>query len=334
MIKLGIFEKTYIKLSLYYIAIIMFFSIAFSISNYRIATMENQAIFRRQMGVLRDIPSPRLIPGYNIDNIIEEQRMELDKSNQKILMRLISLNVGVLIFGYICSYYLARRSLEPIKESNKRLSTFASDASHELRTPLTSLKASTELNIIEKDIDKIKASLHENLNEINSFEYLINRILLSAESSNIIKSNAVSIDLDKIVDSVISSLEPKINANGIKIIKKIGKNKIHTDKTILTQILNEVIDNAIKYSPHNSSITIKSTKKGGHHIISIIDQGIGINKNDINKIFNKFYRGEKSRSSGGYGIGLSLVSDYVKMLGGRIKINSVENEGTTFSLII
>ncbi len=334
MIKIGIFERTYIKLSLYYIAIIMFFSIAFSVSSYRISTIENQATFRRQMGILRDIPNPRLSPGYDIDRIIDEQRLELSRSNQKILTKLITLNFGVLVLGYICSYYMARRSLRPIKESNERLSTFAADASHELRTPLTSLKASTELNLAEKDIKKIKDSLSDNLVEINKFEYLINRILLSTKPDYDAPLKITAVNIEQIIDNINASCFDKLNLKNIKIIKKINQNIIQTDQTILAQILNEIVDNAIKYSPKNSSITIKSYKKGIHQLITVNDKGIGIPKDDIDKIFNKFYRTEKSRSSQGYGIGLSLVNDYIKILGGKIKVESTEKKGTTFSIIL
>jgi signal transduction histidine kinase len=126
---------------------------------------------------------------------------------------------------------------------------------------------------------------------------------------------------------------PLAKKKKIQIENNIQSEFIKAIKNNFTELITIFLDNAIKYSPVKTTISLQSKKSDGMVNISISDQGIGIPKSEQSQIFNRFYRSDLSRSklqSDGYGLGLSIAQKIVSSLHGKIEIESVENKGTTF----
>ena len=109
---------------------------------------------------------------------------------------------------------------------------------------------------------------------------------------------------------------------------------INADKNLLVNVWNNLISNAIKFSPENSTIFLTLSEENEHAKISIKDEGCGIPKDDIHYIFDKFFQVDKSHKSNGNGLGLTLVKDIIDLVKGEIKVESEVNKGTTFTIYL
>lgn len=211
---------------------------------------------------------------------------------------------------------------------------FVSNASHELNTPLTIIESYASLlkrrGLKEQDI------FHESVEAIHSeairMKEMTEQLLLLAKHHahwNIKKS---SVNIGNLVQQSVQSFQ-KAYQRDIRIHQN-EQYIIDTDEQKLKQILFIILDNAQKYS--DKLISIEIGKKYNHCFIQITDQGIGIPKDDINKIFDRFYRVDKARTRkhGGTGLGLSIAKEIAQAIGAEIELNSVENEGTTVRIIL
>jgi signal transduction histidine kinase len=152
-------------------------------------------------------------------------------------------------------------------------------------------------------------------------------------------NSAIPSDFQKIInikdesDQAVKKVTPLAKKKKIQIENNIQSEFIKAIKNNFTELITIFLDNAIKYSPVKTTISLQSKKSDGMVNISISDQGIGIPKSEQSQIFNRFYRSDLSRSklqSDGYGLGLSIAQKIVSSLHGKIEIESVENKGTTF----
>jgi len=151
------------------------------------------------------------------------------------------------------------------------------------------------------------------------------------------QTNFQPVSLKRVVLETISQLKPKANAKKIKIINQIHLAKINGDFNKLVEVFVIFLDNAIKYSPTNSQIKLTSKIKNKQVIIKIIDQGIGIDQKDLPHIFDRFYQADNARTKSnndGYGLGLSIAQNIIKLHQGKIEVNSKLNNGTTFIIYL
>ncbi|MEK9143775.1 MAG: HAMP domain-containing sensor histidine kinase, partial [Patescibacteria group bacterium] len=133
-------------------------------------------------------------------------------------------------------------------------------------------------------------------------------------------------------DNAIHYVTPLANKKHIVIIKNIHEARVRGNKDSLTSLLVILFDNAIKYSPDKSTITVSCEKLDGSLILSVTDKGIGIGEKDVPHVFDRFYRTDKARSkmgAGGYGLGLSIAKQIVEIHHGKITVQSREHKGTT-----
>ena len=227
------------------------------------------------------------------------------------------------------------QALERQKELNQMKSQFISTTSHELRTPLTTIKTNTELlnyqltHLTEIDKNKLLKNVERVDNNVERLNQLINNILTIGK----LDSQKVPFDPEPklIADFIKESILPDYHQRGHKIEceEKGKKYKSMVDKRLFTHILNNLIENGIKYTTNDKppKITVNYHDEAQVHIK---DYGIGIPKSDQNKLFNKFFRASNVGNIQGTGLGLSIVNDYVEIHGGSIDVNSEEGVGTTF----
>jgi heavy metal sensor kinase len=225
--------------------------------------------------------------------------------------------------------------LSRLESSFERISQFSSDASHELKTPLTIIRGEIEIALRkDRSADEYKQSLKTSLDEVIVIEQTINDLLFLAKNEkDLITSNMEEVlYFDEIIDESINEMKNFAKLNQIEIkFELIDTIEFKGYSNLLKIAIKNLLKNAIQYSHQNSTITIKSYQKDGFFNIDIQDFGIGVSLNEQEKIFEKFYRTDKSRNknSGGTGLGMSIVKKIIDIHKGIIKINSKENIGTT-----
>jgi two-component system phosphate regulon sensor histidine kinase PhoR len=216
---------------------------------------------------------------------------------------------------------------------------FVSNVSHELKTPLTAIGGFTEILINSQLSDEQRLDFYQDLfiNYKNMKAIIEDLLLLSSLEKDKAKPAMDEIPVESIIESVIKTATPLANKKNISIKKDYLKNlEIYCNEGLIRQALINLVVNAINYSPENSKVTISVSEKKYEIIFKVIDNGIGIPKADINRIFERFYRVDKNRSrdSGGTGLGLSIVKHIALLHSGDIKVESEENKGSTFIFTI
>ncbi|MDO5040973.1 MAG: ATP-binding protein [Peptoniphilus sp.] len=214
---------------------------------------------------------------------------------------------------------------------------FSANVSHELKTPLTSICGFTELlknNMVngKKDRNEIVNRIYEESNRLLVLVDEIIKISRLEAGTAFIKEE---VDLEEMSKQVIENFEQKANKKGITLTLS-GKATIKANNTMMWELISNLTDNAIKYNVENGSVNITLGERENDAFISVQDSGIGIAEEDIERIFERFYRADKSRFKkfGGTGLGLSIVKHIVKSHGGDLEIESVVNEGTKITVYL
>jgi two-component system sensor histidine kinase CiaH len=327
------FRSTTARLALSYLAIIMLMSIGFSIVYYNASWHE--------LG--RYIPPPSSFgirhyedyhgPGPSIDEFYEQR---ITESRHTLLTRLGLLNLLALLSGSLISYYLARRTLEPIEANMDAQNQFVSDASHELRTPLTALQTTNEVALRKNKLSQpdVKDILGHNVAEVIKLRLLTDSLLKLAKVDN--GGPALKpVFLNEVVADAINAEIAAAMSKNITIDDTVPKIEALADKPSLTQALTTILDNAIKYSPKNSKVQITAAKHAKHALLTVKDEGTGIKADQLPHIFDRFYRADASRNKqkeDGFGIGLALAKKIIDQHGGEIIAVSTEGKGSIFTI--
>jgi two-component system, OmpR family, sensor histidine kinase CiaH len=259
------------------------------------------------------------------------------KHEKEMLSRLLMvIGFGSLLSVFIAilaGFYLAKKALIPIKVSWEKQQQFVADASHELRTPLSVMKLNLEHLFRHPDhsIEEESETIHQSIQEINYLSKMTSDLLTLARSdSNQLQIIQETIQLDEILNQVVKDFKALANSRNIHLTAEIAPIVIIGDKERLKQLFVILLDNAIKYTMENGSISINSSVKNAHANIDISDTGIGIPKTDLPYIFDRYYRGDKSRNRHleGSGLGLSIAKWIIQSHSGKIRVMSKVGEGT------
>ncbi len=321
------FESATIKLTAWYLAILMVICLFFSVIIYQTSSSELET---RVQSVAQRYS--RLTPrGIVIQDYSESQ---LHEARLSLVIALVYSNMFILLLGGAGSFILARRTLKPIEEAQEAEARFISDASHELRTPLAVMKSELEVALRDKKLDHKDAIdiLESNLEEVNRLAGLSNMLLKLAR--NQIGSKEMSaIDARPLIDEVIRHFE-KLGVTRIDTSDLLRQIPIHADPDSIRELITILLENAIRYSPDDTPITVSAAAKRDSTIILLRNHGEGIIEADLPYIFDRSYRGEKSRNqaAGGYGLGLSLAKKIVLLHQGTISISSRPGDFTLVSL--
>ena len=227
--------------------------------------------------------------------------------------------------------------LERLEISFEKINQFSSDASHELKTPLTIIRGELEIALRkDRSTQEYKNTLEICMDEVLMIQQTIDDLLFLAKNENNKQIFEEEAYIDEITFEAIKELKLYAKLKNIKIesqIKDIFQIKGHTK--LLKIAIKNILKNAISFSHKDATVLIKNYIEDNHFIISIEDKGIGIAKEEQAKIFEKFYRTDKSRNkeSGGTGLGMAIVEKIITSHNGKIELQSIENEGTTVKLI-
>jgi two-component system sensor histidine kinase CiaH len=317
---------------MWYLAIVMTISLVFSGVLYHITTNEldrgirheSQRIFN-QYPVFED--DPRFQPAPEVSN-----------STHRVLWRLVGFNIVVFVAAGGASYWLARRTLEPIEAAHEQQKRFTADVSHELRTPLTALKMESEVALMndKASAKELRETLTSNLEEVSKMENLINNILrLTKLEAEELQQTFKPVLVKDIFAAAIKQVEPQAKERGIKVVQTSSNDKLNGDHDSLTQLLVILLDNAIKYSPNDTKVALVSTKQNDTLRLSVEDQGVGIKRKDLEHVFDRFYRTDSSRTNSakqGHGLGLSIAKMIADLHKGSITLTSQPKKGTTVTV--
>ena len=244
--------------------------------------------------------------------------------------------------GFISGLVCVLTDVTEQQKIDRERRNFVSNVSHELRTPLTSIKSYTEalvdgawenkeiapgfLKVIETETDRMMRMITDLLNLSRMDQ---NRLGLEKEFINM---NELVVHIVNRFEMVLQS-EPYREKN-YRILTDITQRDlwVELDQDKITQVLDNIINNAIKYSPDGGRIIVRLMETHTDIIVSVSDEGLGIARKDIPHLFDRFYRVDKARSRamGGSGLGLAIAQEVVQLHGGKIWVNSIENKGSTF----
>ncbi|HUD09353.1 MAG TPA: HAMP domain-containing sensor histidine kinase [Patescibacteria group bacterium] len=258
----------------------------------------------------------------------------------RVLEALFGVNVIILFLSALAGYFLAGRTLRPIKKMLDEQNRFITDASHELNTPLTALKTSLEVNLRDKkmNLDKARKVLSSNLEDVNTLqslsEELMALIMYQKQNGNF---KITKVDLTNIIKTTTEQVKPLAVKKRITIKVDASKAFVMGDEKSLKELFVILLDNAIKYTDGHSPISLMIRKDDSDVNILVKDGGVGIKKEDLPHIFDRFYRADRSRSRqrvGGYGLGLSIAKRIVTLHNGSIRVESGIDKGSVFTVTL
>jgi two-component system, OmpR family, sensor histidine kinase CiaH len=320
------FRSARLKLTAWYLLIIMLISIFFSLGIYNVQV--------RELERFRHVPPMRAEdfgPNGIRSRVFVIDESLVDEAENRLQWALIFINIGILVVSGWAGYFLAGRTLSPIQEMVDEQNRFITDASHELRTPITSLKSEIEVNLRDRNLKlkDAKALLLSNLEEVNNLQYLSDNLIKLSQNQKV-NNEFVYLNLKEIINHAIKKVGPKAKLKKVSIKTKDLNHIITGDSQSLVELFTILLDNAIKYSPSKARINITTEDTRTGISVLIKDQGIGIPPKDIPHLFDRFYRSDKARSEEGYGLGLSIAKKIVESHSGSIDVKSRQNVGTTF----
>lgn len=325
------FNLARIKLTVWYLLIITVISLAFSFFIYRLMTLElDRFVQSQQFRYERRFPGQVIPPSVFVDyELVTEVK-------NRIKMSLFVVNGSILLISGVSAYFLAGRTLKPIKDMVSAQNRFISDASHEFRTPLTSLKSSMEVFLRDPkpSLKEAKNLINDNIADVNKLQSLSDSLLNLAHFQNTLPTvKLIKTSLNQPIESAIKKISHQALARSIHISYSRSRAFVLGDVHSLTDLFVIFLDNAVKYSPDNSQITLTTKKNKSDIVVSISDQGIGIAPHDLPHIFDRFYRSDTARKnlkSGGYGLGLSIAKNILDSHHAQVEVKSKLGEGSQF----
>lgn len=274
---------------------------------------------------------------YTFETLIEERdSLILDFSTEEELYVLrASLSVIQKETGFVNGLIVVLHDITEQEKIDQERREFVANVSHELRTPLTTMKSYLEAlgeglwrdeNIAPRFIEVAQTETERMIRLVNDL------LQLSKLDSKDYKLNKSWVNFSRYFHQVIDRFELTKNEN-VMFIRKIPDEAIfiEIDEDKITQVLDNIISNALKYSPQGGNITFRVKELSDEILVSVTDEGVGIPKSDLSKVFERFYRVDKARSRklGGTGLGLAIAKEVVVAHGGRIWAKSQEHKGTT-----
>jgi two-component system, OmpR family, manganese sensing sensor histidine kinase len=265
---------------------------------------------------------------------------EIETAESKLFWILVIGGIWTLILSGLGGFWLTQKAIEPIEASFLQLKQFTADASHELRSPLTAIKASVDImrthpeRVHPKDVRKLEAIAGATLqmNEMLGDLLFLARADADADlSTNERKLTPVL--LNQILQNCFVLLEPLANEKKIVFQSKFREElKVLGDIPQLSRLFSNLLENSLQYTPDEGRVSLDLYRQNRFAIISVRDTGIGIAADQLNKVFDRFWRANKARNrrEGGTGLGLAISAAIAKRHGGKISVTSEPNIGTCF----
>lgn len=326
------FESARIKLTLWYLLIIMLVSFVFSFAIYRMIVGELTSGFRRAEARLRTRSLLLPTDPNQIFFLVEE----LQFAKKRVVYQLLLTNAFILLGSAGASFFLAGKTLQPLKEAMENERRFIADASHELKTPLTALKSSIEVALRDKQLSlsSAKKALTANLEDVDELSDLSENLLsLSRLRKNVNGFNMTLVDTQEIYPHVRKKLAPLATHKEITLTFPPTNIQLEADEQQIIKLLIILVENAIKYTSPEGQVQVSERVYRKHAVITVTDTGEGIKQKDIPHIFDRFFRANSARTKNavsGYGLGLSIAKQIIELHQGKISVVSKIGKGSSF----
>jgi two-component system, OmpR family, manganese sensing sensor histidine kinase len=270
---------------------------------------------------------------------VSQSRQEFDETLERLNL---GLGIGVaiaLILSGVGGILLTRQAMQPIEDSFQRLKQFTADSSHELRSPLMAIKSNAAValkypeGMRETDKEKFEAIASAS----KQMTSLTEDLLFLARNDKVVQPKGDKIDLTSILQDLVQLYQSHAAAKQISLESKLTKDLyLLGDEPQLKRLFINLLENAIYYTPLKGTVEITATSIDLHLIVEVQDTGIGIAPEHLEKVFERFWREDKSRSynSGGSGLGLAIARTIARNHGGEIKVISEIGVGSCFTVYL
>lgn len=234
---------------------------------------------------------------------------------------------------------LVLQDVTDFRQADQMRRDFVANVSHELRTPLTAVKGYAEALLDDPDDDEMRERFLEIIHtQASRMERLVKDLLrLARLDAGQEQADASPCDLEPLLAGVVSDMEQISTAKRqqIRLMVDPGVARLTTDVAKLHDIVRNLVENAVNYTPEDGTITIEATGTAGVAVITVSDTGPGVPESDLTRVFERFYRVDKSRARpGGTGLGLAIVKHLVQVLGGSITVMNRPEGGAVFTLTL
>jgi two-component system sensor histidine kinase CiaH len=337
--RLNMFRSARLKLTLFYLAIIALFNLVVTLSVRVYAEHEflRSNVAQRsevKQWAVRFFDTPAGRSDVAIRDIQDEQA---DIVRQHLNRGLFVINLVALAAGGCLSYWFAGRALKPIEEAHEAQARFTADASHELRTPLANMRLENEVFLRQKQFSKPEAreQLISNLEEIQRLERLSGNLLALHQYGQVALVRS-PVPVKWVVDNALKEIKHTLAAKKITAQIDLESATIMGHRESLVQLMDILLDNALKYGASGREVLVQGRRKGDHYLLSVQDKGPGLAAHDIPHLFDRLYRGDKSRSRGvaGYGLGLALAKEITEANRATITARNNPGGGANFEVLL
>ncbi|MEM1393230.1 MAG: ATP-binding protein [Cyanobacteria bacterium P01_H01_bin.150] len=302
----------------------------------------NQYLANSQKLSLRKLTSPIQNGNKQIGYIVVAKSLEPIRENLKRTRFHLSLGVpATLGIVGIVGWFLGGVAMKPTKRSYEQLQRFTADASHELRAPVAAILSNAQVGLLApEDNSELPRQRLENIVDISkSMSALIGNLLfLARHEGRLNPKDLRSVEIVALLTHLSDEYQLIAEENRLSIITELPSEEITllADPDLLQQAIKNLLDNACKYTRPEGTVKLKLFTQLRRVSIQVIDSGVGIPPEDLPSIFERFYRVDSSRtrSSGGFGLGLAIAQQIVKAHGGEITVDSIVAEGTTFQICL
>jgi signal transduction histidine kinase len=270
---------------------------------------------------------------------VELPTTERDKSVWSLLSSSVLISPLILIGLGVSSYIVAGKAAQPLQESVEKMQNFIADAGHELNTPLSILRA--RLETLERKHERMSIDTNElnlALKSMSRMEKVIEDLMLLTElDEEAPLTDKQEIPLTSLVTDLEKEFAARFQEKGVALEQQVlSEAKVKAEPNSLHRAAANLVENALRYTDPGGKVKLELSCADGFANLSIIDTGIGISDEDLKKIFDRFFRTDKSRSraSGGVGLGLAIAQSIAISHGGKINVTSQLGKGSKFQIIL
>lgn len=244
-------------------------------------------------------------------------------------------SAGGFLAVFILVIIFSKMVFRPVAESYEKQKRFITDASHELKTPLAVINANTEILEMENGENDWTRSIHNQVERLGNLTE--NLVSLSRMDEGDSTMQMIDFPLSDTVEEAAAPFEPLFKTSGLHLDTSIVRGlTCRGDEKYIRQLINILLDNALKYCTPSGTVTIALTKQGRNHVLTVSNPAENLPQGNLNILFERFYRADTSRSSstGGYGIGLSVAKAIVQAHKGKISAYSPDGKSITITAVL
>ncbi|GAB6087181.1 sensor histidine kinase [Alkaliphilus crotonatoxidans] len=320
----------------FYVVILVSSVMAFGLINFTVHGVDrDNAIFMLGM-----IPCMGLVVGFSLNKIIKNLKSRMEKISEginSVAEGNLDVELDLENSGeYKPIYENFNRMVRELKNTKAEMQNFINDFSHEFKTPITSIRGFAELilenNVTEEERKEYLQIIAEESGRLAALSQ--NTLLLSKLDAQEVITDKKEFELDEQIKRSTILMFREMEKKQITLNMELSPIKYYGNAEMMQQIWVNLISNAIKFTPPGGEITIIMVAVDNSITIEISDTGIGMEKEVLEHIFNKYYQGDGSHTTGGFGLGLSIVKRIVELCGGNISVTSIPGSGSTFTIVL